>query len=140
MKTQKTGFLKRQNFGFDMESMAPAHWLAVALAAITGTVHIYLYLNEGFLPFLFAGVVFYGAIVAILLNVFRRVVYALGVPFTAGQIGIWVLMGMPNFTLGVFDKVLQIALIALLVYLFLNENRLVPETETEIAGEPALGN
>jgi len=29
-------------------------------------VNFVLYLNEGFLPFLFAGVVFYGAIVAML--------------------------------------------------------------------------
>lgn len=110
-----------------MDSMRPVHWLLASLAAITGTVHIYLYLNEGFLPFLFAGVVFYGAIIAISLNLFRRVVYALAVPFTAGQIGIWVLQGMPNFTLGVFDKILQVTLIVLLVYLFLNENKLVTQ-------------
>jgi len=140
METQITSFLKRQNVGFRMGSMTPAHWLVAALAAITGTVHVYLYLNEGFLPFLFAGVVFYGAIVAVLLNVFRRVVYALGVPFTAGQIGIWVLLGMPNFTLDVFDKAVQIALIALLVYLFRNENRLVSTTETATAGEAAPAN
>ena len=109
---------ERTGFGFRMDSMTWAHWAVGALTAITGTVHLYLYLTEGFLPFLFAAVVFYGAIVGMVLNVYRRALYALGVPFAAGQIALWYFQGMPNFALGVADKVVQIALIALLIYLF----------------------
>lgn len=111
----------RQGFGFRTESMTPVHWAAAALAAITGAVHVYLYLTQGFLPFLFAGVVFLAAVVGLLLNVYRRALYALGVPFTAGQIAFWVLMGMPDFAIGVVDKAVQIALIVALVYLFRTE-------------------
>ncbi|WP_224333363.1 hypothetical protein [Haloprofundus halobius] len=44
-----------------------------------------------------------------------------GVPFTASQIAVWLLQGMPEFALGVADKTVQVALIAALVYLFVAE-------------------
>ena len=113
----------RQGFGFRTDSMTPVHWLAAALAVITGSIHVYLYLNQGFLPFLFAGVVFFAAVVGVLLNVYRRALYALGVPFTAGQIAFWVLLGTPDFAIGVVDKAVQVALIVALVYLFRTEGR-----------------
>lgn len=116
--TTKTVATRRAGFGFDVGSMTWAHWAVGVLAAATGTVHLYLYLTEGFPAFLFAALVFYAAIVGMLLNVYRRALYVLGVPFTAGQIVLWYLQGMPNFTLGVVDKVVQVALIVLLIYLF----------------------
>lgn len=116
--TDMTAVSRRKAFRFDAETMTRVHWAAAALAAVTGTVHVYLYVTQGFLPFLFAGVVFYAAIIGMSLNVYRRVLYALGVPFTAGQVALWVYLGMPDATLGALDKVVQLALIALLVYLF----------------------
>lgn len=119
MATQETKqFVAPREFGWNAASMTAAHWLAAGLAAITGTVHLYLYLNEGFIGFLVASVVFYAAIIAMALNVYRRVIYALGVPFTAGQIVLWYLQGMPSFELGVVDKAVQVALIVTLIYLF----------------------
>lgn len=112
-------------FGFDTESMTRLHWATAGLAAITGAVHLYLYVTQGFLPFLFAGVVFLAAIGGMLVipsgHVARQALYALGVPFTAGQIVAWIAVGMPDFYLGVADKVVQIALIVALVYLFRQE-------------------
>lgn len=125
---------KRTGFGFRWDTMTPAHWATAALAGITGTVHAYLYATEGFLPFLFAAVVFYAAIIGMLLNVYRRALYALGIPFTAGQIAIWFVMGMPTFELGVVDKVVQVALIGLLVYLFRNESRLARAERVDTVG------
>lgn len=119
--TDVTAVGRRRTFRFDADSMTRAHWAAAALAAITGTVHLYLYVSQGFLPFLFAGVVFYAAVIGMALNVYRRALYALGVPFTAGQIAIWVYLGMPDATLGGVDKVVQLVLIGLLVYLFRTE-------------------
>lgn len=119
--TDMTAVGRRPAFRFEADTMTRAHWAAAALAAVTGTVHVYLYVTQGFLPFLFAGVVFYAAIVGMGLNVYRRVLYALGVPFTAGQIVLWVALGMPDATLGAVDKVVQLTLIGLLVYLFRTE-------------------
>lgn len=114
-------------FGWDATSMTAVHWLAAALAAITGTIHVYLYLQQGFLPFLFAAVVFYAAILGMVFNVSRRTIYLVGIPFTAGQIGLWAYQGMPDFQIGVADKVVQVALIVVLVYLFRNERSLVSD-------------
>lgn len=115
------------DLGFHPEAMTRVHWAASGLAAVTGAVHVYLYLTQGFLPFLFAGVVFFAAILGMAMlpygHLVRRAIYALGVPFTMGQIGAWVAVGMPDFALGVADKAVQIALIAVLVYLLATERK-----------------
>lgn len=116
------GILNRGEVGFDTEKMSWAHWLAVALAAVTGVLHVYLYIDEGFAPFLFAGGLFLGTIVALLLNLYRRLLYVLGIPFTAGQIVMWTAQGMPSMDVAIVDKSIQVLLILLLAYLFLNED------------------
>lgn len=118
------GILERGEVGFDASKMSWAHWLTAALAVVTGVIHVYLYVNEGFVPFLFAGVGFFGAVVALLFNVYRRLLYALGIPFTAGQIVMWAAQGMPNMSIAIVDKPVQVVLILLLVYLLLNEDEL----------------
>lgn len=116
--------LERGDVGFDAEKMSWAHWLGAVLAAVTGVIHVFLYVNEGFVPFLFAGVVFLAAVVALLLNLYRRLLYVIGIPFTAGQIVMWAAQGMPNMDIALIDKPVQAVLILLLVYLFLNEDEL----------------
>ena len=116
---------KRTGFGYRRETTTPIHWAAFGLSEVTGVIHLYLYYQQANPAFLFAGVVFLGAVVAGLLNVYRRALYAIGVPFTAGQIVIWAVMGMPDMSIAVVDKPVQVALIVLLAYLFVNEKRLV---------------
>jgi len=105
------------------ESLTSLHWLGIALSAITGVIH--LWLGVSFAPaalglsFLFAGVVFLGAIVGVVLDVRRRLLYLLGIPFTAGQIPLWLAANWPDLgTIGIADKVVQVALIAVLVVLY----------------------
>lgn len=105
------------------EPLTRLHVAAIALAATTGIVHLYLYWSQGFVPFLLAGVGFFGAVALLVGGVNRRLLYAVGVPFTASQVAVWVVQGMPEFALGVFDKTVQIALVALLAYLFVTERR-----------------
>ena len=122
------GLFDRGDIGFHAGKMSWAHWLAAALAALTGVIHLFLYWNQGFVPFLFAGVVFLGAVAALLLNVYRHLLYALGIPFTAGQIVIWAAQGMPDMDIAIFDKPIQLMLILVLAYLFMNEDKLTSET------------
>ena len=75
--------------GWNPSALSGLQWLAVLLAAVTGAIHLYLYWTEEFLPFLFAGVVFFAAILGLLFHVYPMVLYALGIPFTAGQIVLW---------------------------------------------------
>ncbi len=98
------GLFERGNIGFHSRKMSWAHWLAAALATVTGVIHLYLHWDQGFVPFLFAGVVFLGAVAALLLNVYRRLLYALGIPFTAGQIVIWAAQGIPDMDIAIFDN------------------------------------
>lgn len=103
--------------------MTAVHWVAAALAATTGVVHLYLYWAQEFLPFLLAGLGFFGAVALLVAGVNRRLLYAIGVPFTASQIAVWVIQDMPEFALGVADKTVQVALILALGYLFVTEWR-----------------
>ena len=114
----------------DLQTLTPLHYLGILLAAISGVIH--LRLGVGFAPsplgiaFLFAGVGFLAATAAILANYRRRLLYGLGIPFTAGQLVLWYVInfaaGPKSFpadvgTLGWVDKVAQVILIVVLVAL-----------------------
>lgn len=118
----------RNDLDFDLSTMTGVHWLAMGLVAITGVVHLYLFVTQGFLPFLLAGLGFFGIMAAILVTrrggILRSVVYVLAIPFTVGQIAAWMALGMPDFYLGVADKAVQVALIAIMAYLIVVERRM----------------
>lgn len=105
------------DFGLDLKGLNSLHWAAIALAAVTGIVHLYLYFTQETVVFLLAGLGFFGAIALLLFNVFRPVLYLVGIPYTVVQMVGWYTAGMPDFTLGVADKLIQAALIILLAYL-----------------------
>jgi len=56
-------------------------------------------------------------VVALLFNVFPLVVYALGIPFTLGQIVLWYLRDTPLMDAAMVDKPVQGVLVVLLAYL-----------------------
>ena len=118
----------RNDVDFDLSTMARVHWLAMTAVAITGVIHVYLFVTQGFLPFLLAGLGFFAIIAGMLVTrrggLLRSAVYVLAIPFTLAQIGAWVAVGMPDFYLGVADKIVQIGLIAVLAYLVLSERHL----------------
>jgi hypothetical protein len=73
--------------GLDVETstLTGAHWAAIGLAVITGAIHLYLYWFEGSLPFLLAGLGFFGAIALVLVGFHRRLVYLVGIPYTSSS-------------------------------------------------------
>lgn len=116
---------------FDTSSLTPIHWLAIALAAVSGAIHLLL---AGIVPdvalrasFLVAGLGFFTGIALVLVNYRRPVVFLLGIPFTAGQIALWYAIVEPTLgTLGVLDaidKLAQLVLVVLLVGLYVRERR-----------------
>lgn len=94
------------------------HWLAIALLAVTGTVHVYLFATQEFVPFLLAGLGFFGAIGVLLADFYRRLVYLALVPYTIAQIVGWYVLDGDLTAIAVVDKVAQVLLLVLLVYLF----------------------
>ena len=117
----------------ETESMTAVHWLGVVLALVSAVVHLVLGVrlapNAGGLgvSFLLAGLGFLGAIALLLVGYRRRLLYLVGVPFTGAQLAIWYALNvLPEGplavgaigTFGAVDKVAQVLLIAVLIYLF----------------------
>ena len=117
--------------GLETGSLTTLEWVGIVLAAITGIVH--LVISTGFLPeplgisFLLAGLGFLGAVALLLLDVRRRLLYAVGVPYVAVQVVLWYYLnfaaGSKAFpadvgTMGAVDKVAQVVLVAVLIALY----------------------
>lgn len=118
----------------ELDGLGPLHYVGMVAALVTGLVH--LQLGIGFissplgLSFLFAGIVFVLAVLAIAVDYRRKLLYQLGIPFTIGQIVLWYLLnfagGSKSFpadvgTLGVIDKVAQVLLVIVLGLLLRQE-------------------
>ncbi|ELY86507.1 hypothetical protein C483_18895 [Natrialba hulunbeirensis JCM 10989] len=112
-------------------SLSLTHWLAIALAAVSALVH--LVLGVSFLPhwmgvaFLAATAGFLLGIALVLRNYRRRLVYLLGIAFTAGQIILWYVVNEPTALADLsaaeaVDKVAQFLLIALLLFLLVRRD------------------
>lgn len=108
---------------FDTQTLEGPHWIGIALAAITGAIHLYLFFTEDFLLFLLAGLGFFGAIVLLLLGFRRRTLYVVGVLYTLAQIAGYLLMPLGPLWIGVVDKIVQVGLIGTLVYLYRTDDR-----------------
>lgn len=122
-----TADVGRGGFELRTETMTWQHWAAVALAAITGVIHLFLAVSFITGPlgwaFLVAAIGFFAGVVAILVDYRRRLVYLLGVPFTAGQVVLWYVMNDPPFgPIDYTDKAVQVVLIVFLVLLYRRES------------------
>ncbi len=116
---------------FAIDSLTAIHWLGIAMALVSALVH--LVLGIGFLPhymgvlFLLATGGFVGAVVLVLIDYRRTLIYLVGIPFTLVQIIAWYQVVQPD-SLGalgaadVIDKVAQLILIAVLIVLYLRES------------------
>lgn len=112
----------------DFQSLTGLHWLGIVLAAITGVIHLWLGVEFIDSPmgwsFLAAGIGFYAAIALVVLDVRRRLVYLLGIPYTGVQIPLWWIINDIQIAdlfepgIGVFDKTVQVLLIVVLVVLY----------------------
>lgn len=98
------------------------------MAVMTGTIHVWISFPGLPAPLavstLLAGLGFFGAVGLLLLDVRRRLLYAVGVPYTAVQIGLFLWLNWPAvFSPGaVVDKTVQVALIGVLIVLYRRES------------------
>jgi hypothetical protein len=115
-------------------SLDGIHWLGILAALVTAAIHLLLGVRplltgspSGLaVSFVLAGLGFLGAVVLVLVNYRRRTVYAVGIPYTLAQLGLWYYFnfaaGPKSFpadvgTLGAVDKVTQVVLVVVLVVL-----------------------
>ncbi len=111
-----------------LDTLSLPHWIGVALALVSAIVH--LVLGVGFLPhpmgvlFVLAGAGFVGAVVLLLFDYRRRLLYLVGIPYTGIQIVLWIALNWERISAGAIppshlvDKVAQVGLILVLVYLY----------------------
>lgn len=112
----------------DLRSLTGLHWVGFVLAAITGVIHLWLGVEFIDSPmgwsFLAAGIGYFAAIALVIFDIRRRLVYLLGIPYTAVQIPLWwvvndiQLADLLDPGIGVFDKLVQVVLIAVLIALY----------------------
>ena len=101
-------------------SLIKLRWLAVALVVVTGVLHVYAGVVEGRMPVTLAGVGYAGALVLFFLDYRRRLLYLVGIPYTAVQIPIWLVVKSEYGVVDYVDKAVQVVLILVLIYLYLN--------------------
>ncbi|SFR32996.1 hypothetical protein [Halogeometricum limi] len=115
--------------GLDLSSLTTLHRVGIALAALSGVVHLVLgiaSLPSAFgLSFLVAAAGFAVGIVLVAWNVRRRLVYQVGIPFVLGQIAIfgvlWVQGATDLSAVAAVDKLAQLVLVGVLVTLLRRE-------------------
>jgi len=112
----------------ETESLTPLHWVGIVLASITGVVHLYFGVLaidtvQG-VSFVLAGVAFFVAILLLLLDVRRRLLYLVGIPFTGIQVVLYFAFNWPDVLSpgGIGDKIVQVSLIAILAVLYRRES------------------
>ncbi|WP_138005507.1 hypothetical protein [Halalkalirubrum salinum] len=101
-------------------SLTQPQWLAVALVVVTGVLHVYAGIVEGRIPVALAGVGYAGSLVLFFFDYRRRLLYLLGIPYTAVQFPLWIVAKSEYGMIDYVDKAVQVALILVLIYLYLN--------------------
>jgi len=109
-------------------------WLAVVLIVVTGVLHVYAGVVEGRIPVALAGVGYAGALVLFFLDYRRRLLYLLGIPYTAVQFPLWIVAKSEYGMVDYVDKAVQAVLILVLLYLYLN-TRSEPNKTTATAAD-----
>ena len=113
-------------------SITQIQWIAIALVVVTGALHIYAGIVEGRAPVALAGVGYAGALVLFLLSYRRRLLYLVGIPYTAVQFPLWIAAKSEYGMIDYVDKAVQVVLILVLIYLYLNTpSESVGNTATE---------
>ena len=111
----------------ELDSLTTLDWIGVVLALVTATVHFVI--GASFFPqplaiaFLLAAGGFVGAIVLLLVDYRRPLLYLVGIPYTAVQIVMWYAINRPAGPADIgaataIDKLAQLFLIVVLVLLY----------------------
>jgi len=111
----------------ELDSLTTLDWVGIVLALITATVHFVIGItfvpDPGGFVFLLAAGGFIGAIILLLVDYRRPLLYVIGVPYTGFQIVAWYAINRPAGPAAIgpataIDKITQLALIVVLVLLY----------------------
>lgn len=101
------------------QGLTVAYWGTIAAALVTGGIHLWLGVTLGKAGLMFSAVGFAIGIGAVVLGFKRPQMVKLGIPFTAGQIVLYIIAHFSEFpgipTIELADKIAQAVLVVLLV-------------------------
>jgi hypothetical protein len=101
------------------DSIPSLGWAAVILVLVTGVLHLYSGVVEGRVPVALAGIGFLAAVVLYLADYRRRLLYLVGIGYTAVQIPLWYVVKAGEYTtVGYVDKAVQVVLVLVLAFLY----------------------
>lgn len=101
-----------------VDSRSGLEWVAAGLAVVTGVIHLSLGLTRGIPQFTAAGVGFLLGVAVFLTRYWRRPFYLVAALYAAVQVVLWVQGGMRLFEIAVVDKAVQVAFVAVVLYLY----------------------
>jgi hypothetical protein len=112
------------------DSLTSLHWLGIALAVITGILHLVLgvalFSSQPTLgaSFVVAAIGYAAGIAGVLVDYRRVQLYVLGALWTLGQIVAYFAVNWPDVVspIGIGDKVVQVVLIGVLAVLYSRES------------------
>jgi hypothetical protein len=122
---------------FETASLTRLHWLGIVLTLVTGGVHLAFGVrfldptagvlspaNAQPLSFVLAGIAFFVAVLLLLFDFRRRLLYLVGIPFTGVQVVLYFVLNWPDVLNpgGIGDKMVQVTLIVVLVVLYRRES------------------
>lgn len=98
-------------------------WLAAFLVILTGIIHIYIGIVELRIPLFLAGIGFFIGIGIVKFGYGGEGIFLIGAIYTMAQILLWMVyygvLQEDAFTLiGIVDKIIQIPLVFILLYLY----------------------
>lgn len=115
MSTSQVGAESQSN---PLRTLTPLHLIGILLASVTGVIHLYLGVGTRSVALFIAGVGFTIGVATIVAGFRRQTMIKLGIPFTATQTAYYLATHFDQLTaLSITDKIVQIALIAVLVVL-----------------------
>lgn len=103
-------------FDLETDSLTSLQMAVVGLAAVAGVIHLYLSLSEAGLALLLGGLGFLAGAGLVLLDVRRRLLYVLGVPYALLFLVGWIADGMPYGWIGLVAAAAEVLLVVALAY------------------------
>ncbi|MFC6729071.1 hypothetical protein ACFQDG_10505 [Natronoarchaeum mannanilyticum] len=103
-------------------ALGPVHWAMIALALLTGGIHLYVAATTGEPAYAVLGIVLLAGLGVFFTRWFAPPLYLVGAVYVSLLLVAWVIAGQQLLALAIVDKLVQVALIVVFAYLLVIES------------------